>query len=257
MEDISLWSALMSADVNPSMLNIICFWSSQMFLTVVKIQMKTDWAVFHLFLCVCSAEKLLSLWFWGTLTVIQSLIFHLSWIEFEWCCNMFLYCRHSSKGKKQHVPLERGWLKFLFGLYSHISVWMLVFRHYISPLVLLLSLWPGTLQSCCVFMYIVFVVILLVLFIMFNWQLNHCYKKKLYYYFGWVKFTFEPVPIFFNILNNIFMSEMFVFLNFSDNQILALNIYLFLIKWKLNPFIFWQTNKVKIHPWKNIVWIFI
>lgn len=151
-----------------------CFLSFQMVLTVVKIRMKTDCAVFHLSLCVCSAEKLLSLWFLGILTVTQSLIFHLafSWIEFEWCCNMFLYCIHSSKGKKHHVPLERGWLKFLRLDYTHISVWMLVLQHYIFPLVLIiLSLWPVTqaLQSCCVFMYIVFVVILLVLFILFNW----------------------------------------------------------------------------------------
>lgn len=98
-----------------------CFLSSQMVLTVVKIRMKTDCAVFHLSLCVCSAEKLLSLWFLGILTVTQSLIFHLafSWIEFEWCCNMFLYCIHSSKGKKHHVPLERGWLKFLCLDYTH------------------------------------------------------------------------------------------------------------------------------------------
>lgn len=92
-----------------------CFLSSQMFLTVVEIRTKTECAVFHLSLCVCSAEKLLSLWFWGILTVTQCLIFHLafSWIEFKWCCNMFLYCIHSSKGKKHHVPLERGWLQFL------------------------------------------------------------------------------------------------------------------------------------------------
>lgn len=98
-----------------------CILSSQMVLTVVKIRMKTDCAVFHLSLCVCSAEQLLSLWFLGILTVTQSLIFHLafSWIEFEWCCNMFLYCIHSSKGKKHHVPLERGWLKFLCLDYTH------------------------------------------------------------------------------------------------------------------------------------------
>ncbi len=39
-----------------------------------------------------------------------------------------------------------------------------------------------------------------------------------------------------------FIPEMFV-LFFSNNQMKAWNIYLFLIKWKWNTFIFWQTNR--------------
>ncbi len=57
----------------------------------------------------------------------------------------------------------------------------------------------------------------------------------------------------FNILNNralqflkyflLNIKIFFILVLFFDNQMKAWNIYLFLIKWKLNPFIFWQTKR--------------
>ncbi len=71
----------------------------------------------------------------------------------------------------------------------------------------------------------------------------------------------------FNILNNralqfliiFFLTEILV-LFFSDTEMKAWNIYLFLIKLKWNPFIFWQTNRgllLKLIHGRKIVWIFL
>ncbi len=57
-----------------------------------------------------------------------------------------------------------------------------------------------------------------------------------------------------------FSSRNVCVLFFSDNQMKAWNIYLFLIKWKWNPFIFWQTNRgllLKLIHGIKIVWIFL
>ncbi len=68
----------------------------------------------------------------------------------------------------------------------------------------------------------------------------------------------------FNILNNralqFLSSRNYCVLFFSDNQMKAWNIYLFLIKWKWNPFIFCQTNRgllLKLIHGRNILWIFL
>ncbi len=56
-----------------------------------------------------------------------------------------------------------------------------------------------------------------------------------------------------------FLPEILVFI-FSDNQMKAWNIYLFFIKWKWNPFIFWQTNRgflFKLIHGRKIVRIFL
>lgn len=58
----------------------------------------------------------------------------------EWCCNVFLYCIHSSKGKKRHVPLERGWLQFLCLDYTHTYQCGCTCAHSVR---VTLSLWPG------------------------------------------------------------------------------------------------------------------
>ncbi len=58
--------------------------------------------------------------------------------------------------------------------------------------------------------------------------------------------SFQCKTLTFNILNQsfyLFFPEILVCFHFSYNQMKAFNIYLFLIKCKLNYLIFWQTNR--------------